>query len=92
MLKDLAEKILRMYSIITRPQDHTDYPDQARLMNTIRPSRQVRVRDLVKWCRRAQEAFIMILTSQKLQEMFHQDAVDILSRFIPDMDIRQFIA
>ena len=47
VLKDLTEKILRMFSIITRPQDHTDYPDQARLMNTIRSSRQVSVRDLI---------------------------------------------
>ena len=52
------------------------------------------MRDLVKWCKRAQDAFIMINnpTSQQLPEMLYQDAVDILCRFIPDKDIRQFIA
>ena len=30
-LEDLTEKIMRMLYIITNPQDHTDYPDQAKL-------------------------------------------------------------
>ena len=54
-LENLTEKIMRMFSIITSPQDHTDYPDQVKLVNTLRSSRQVSVRDLVNWFTRVQD-------------------------------------
>ena len=81
-LENLTEKIMRMFSIITSPQDHTDYPDQVKLVNTLRSSRQVSVRVLVKWCTRAQDT----------SSLLYQDAVDIFCRVIPDKNIRTFIA
>ena len=65
------------------PQDHTDCPDQVKLVNTLRSSS---LRDLVKWCPRAQDTF----TRQQLAEILYQDAVDIFCRFIHDK--RTFIA
>ena len=81
-----------MFSIVTSPQDHKDYPAQVKLLNTLRSSRQVSVRDLVKWCTRAQETFKNNPTSQQLAEIPYQNAVDICCRFIPDRNIRTFIA
>jgi len=91
-LEDITEKILRMFSIITNPQDHTDYSDQVKLVNTLRASRQVSVRDLVKWCKRAQDTFINNQSTQQMAELLYLDAVDIFCRFIPNKAIRSFIA
>ena len=52
-LEDLTEKIMRIIS----PKDHNHYPYQVKLVNTLRSSRQVNVRDLLKWCTRAQDTF-----------------------------------
>ena len=91
-LEEITEKIMTMFAVITSPQDHTDYPQQVDLVNTLRASRQVSVRDLVKWCTRAQDSFTSNPTSQQLVEILYQDAVDIFCGFIPDMNIRTFTA
>ena len=66
-LEDITEKIMTMFAVITSPQDHTDYPQQVDLVNTLRASRQVSVRDLVKWCTRAQDSFTSNPTSRSWQ-------------------------
>jgi midasin (ATPase involved in ribosome maturation) len=91
-LEEITEKIMTMFAVITSPQDHTDYPQQVDLVNTLRASRQVSVRDLVKWCTRAQDSFTSNPTSQQLVEILYQDAVDIFCGFIPYMNIRTFTA
>ena len=68
-LEDLTEKIMRIIS----PKDHNHYPYQVKLVNTLRSSRQVNVRDLLKWLMRKP-------TSQQLAEVLFQDAVYILCR------------
>ena len=47
-LKDLTEKILRLFSIIVKPGDHLDYSDASRLRYVMSHSRSVSVRDLVR--------------------------------------------
>ena len=51
------------------------------------------MRDLVKWCvREAQDTLTNNPTRQQLAEILYQDVVDIFCRFIPDKNIRTFIA
>ena len=52
-------------------------------------SRSVSVRDLVRWCSRANEDSD---TRQTAAELLYQDAVDIFARFIPDQSIRLALA
>ena len=90
-LEDITEKIMRMFLIIITPQDHTDYPHLGKLVNTLRASRQISVRDLVQWYTRVQDTFTSNPTSQQLAEILYQDNVDIFCRFIPDKNIRTFM-
>ena len=47
-LKDLTEKILRLFSIIVKPGDHLDYSVASRLRYVMSHSMSVSVRDLVR--------------------------------------------
>lgn len=88
-LKDLTEKILRLFAIILKPGDHLDFSDPSRLRHVMSHSRSVSVRDLVRWCTRANQVSD---TSQAAAELLYQDAVDIFARFIPDQAIRLALA
>ena len=88
-LKDLTEKILRLFAIILKPGDHLDFSDPSRLRHVMSHSRSVSVRDLVRWCTRANQVSD---TSQAAAELLYQDAVDIFARFIPDQGIRLALA
>ena len=88
-LRDLIEKILRLFSIVLNPGDHLNYSDTSRLRHVMSHSRSVSVRDLFRWCSRASS---VTDTSLAGAEQLYQDAVDIFARFIPDQPIRLALA
>ena len=81
---------MRMFAIIYNLQEHTDFSDHSRLINTLRSSRQVSMRDLVKWCQRASEV-LGKESSEQIPEKLYQDVVDIFCNFIPDRIIKMFV-
>ena len=91
-LSDLAEKILRLFSIILSPGDHVECGDSARLRHVMGHCRSVSVRDLVRWCARADPVMDNSSDTAAAAELLYQDVVDIFCRFIPDVEMRSVVA
>ena len=91
-LNDLTEKILRLFSIISSPSEHLEYSDLAKLKYVLSHSRSVSARDLVRWCARADTVIEHTADVSSAAELLYQDAMDVFSRFIPDISVRNVIA
>ena len=90
-LKELTEKILRMFCILQDPGS-VDYPDTARVTRVLGQSRAVSVRDLVRWCSRAHSVITQSSNTQQAAECLYQDAMDVFCRFISDISVRHAVA
>ena len=53
-LSGLTEKILRLFDIIINPTDFIEFRDVDKLKHVLSNSRSVSVRDLIRWCSRAE--------------------------------------
>ena len=91
-LTGLTEKILRLFEMMVRPGDHIEFSDVSRLQHVMANSRHVSVRDLVRWCTRAEYVITQSEGVHAWPELMYQDAVDIFSRFIPDLKVRSVVA
>ena len=91
-LTELTEKILRLFAIILNPADHLDYGDMSKLKYILGHCRSVSVRDLIKWCSRANSVLAQSSDNTVAAEILYQDAVDVFARFIPDIHIRNVVA
>ena len=90
-LADLTEKILRMFSILQDP-GAVDFPDTARLSRVLSQSRAVSVRDLVRWCSRADSVLNSFSNTTQAAECLYQDAMDVFCRFISDISVRHAVS
>ena len=72
-LANITEKILRMFSILTQPHliQSMGASEQARLVNCLRQSRKVTVRDIFRWCSRGQTVANKVELSQ-LSSLLYQ--------------------
>ena len=72
-LANLTEKILRMFSILTQPHQIQSMgaSEQARLVNCLRQSRKVTVRDVLRWCARGEQVANSVEVSQ-LSSLLYQ--------------------
>ena len=91
-LSGLTEKILRLFDIIINPTDFIEFRDVDKLKHVLSNSRSVSVRDLIRWCSRAELVLSQSGEKSGVAESLYQDAVDIFSRFIPDITIRNTVS
>ena len=92
VLEDLTEKILRLFTIIRDPANHIEYHDLGKLRYVLGNSRCVSTRDLIRWCDRAASVIDNSSDIQTAAELLYQDAMDIFSRFISDISVRNVVA
>ena len=78
-LADITEKILRMFSILTQPHliQSMGASEHARLVNCLRQSREVTVRDVFRWCARDQTVANSVQLSQMSSLLYQVKIINI---------------
>jgi len=86
----IIEKVLRFFDIVCKPGEYLHVQnEQAKVSSVMKNSRQISVRDLMKWCKRS---LAIDIDGPSSKENLYLNSIDCFCRFIPNKSVRKILS